>query len=58
MIRPDDTALLSTSPLDMPADWVGWVNGAQTAAEIEALRNCVNRGTPYGSEGKRHGVAS
>jgi len=29
---------------------VEWVNGAQTEAEIEALRKCVNRGTPYGTE--------
>jgi putative transposase len=33
-----------------PADWVEWVNAAQTEAEIEALRKCVNRGTPYGAE--------
>ena len=34
----------------MPADWIGWVNAGQTVAEIDALRKCVNRGTPYGSE--------
>ena len=27
-----------------------WVNAAQTEAETETLRNCVNRGTPYGTE--------
>jgi putative transposase len=26
------------------------VNAAQTESEIEALRKCVNRGTPYGTE--------
>jgi REP-associated tyrosine transposase len=26
------------------------VNAAQTQAELEALRKCVNRGTAYGSE--------
>ena len=31
-------------------DRVEWVNAAQTEAEIEALRKCVNRGMPYGTE--------
>src|SRR5882672_6500260 len=41
---------LSDWPFDRAADWVEWVNAAQTEAEIEALRRCVNRGTPYGTE--------
>ena len=51
-------SLLSDWPLDMPPAWVEWVNAAQTAAEIEALRSCVNRGTPYGSEGWKTRIAS
>ena len=49
-LNGDRESLLSTWPIDMPSDWVGWVNGAQSIAEVEALRNSVNRGTPYGSE--------
>ena len=33
-----------------PADWIDWVNEAQTAGELDALRKSVNRGTPYGSQ--------
>ena len=43
-------SLLSGWPIDVPTNWVDWVNGAQTASELEALRNSVNRGTPYGTE--------
>ena len=43
---------------DTPTDWVGWVNAAQTEAELEALRKSVNRGTPYGSAGWRTRVAN
>ena len=47
----DGKSLLSGWPVDVPANWVDWVNGAQTASELKALRNSVNRGTPYGSAG-------
>ena len=43
-------SLLNDWPFDRPADWIEWVNTAQTEAEIEALRKCVNRRTPYGTE--------
>ena len=46
----DRESLLTAWPLDRPENWLGWVNEAQTDAELEALRKCVNRGTPYGSE--------
>ena len=49
-INGDRESLLSKWPIDMPSDWVGWVNEAQTMAEVEALRHSVNRGTPYGCE--------
>lgn len=49
-LNGDKESLLSAWPIEMPSDWVDWVNGAQSAAEIDALRNSVNRGTPYGSE--------
>jgi hypothetical protein len=46
----DRELLLSDSQIETPADRVEWVNAAQTEAEIEALRRCVNRGTPYGTD--------
>ncbi len=49
-VHGDRESLLNDWPVDRPADWVEWVNAAQNDAEIEALRKCVNRGTPYGTE--------
>src|SRR5207248_10047720 len=42
-------ALLSDWPVPRPEGWTGWVNEAQTEAELQALRRCVLRGCPYGS---------
>jgi putative transposase len=39
---------LTDPPSGLPADWVRWVNEAQTDAELQALRKCVNRQTPFG----------
>ena len=50
--------LLSSWPLDAPADWIDWVNGAQTAGELDAPRKSVNCGTPYGSEDWTMRIAS
>jgi putative transposase len=43
--------LLSAWPVPRPRGWLEWVNDAQSLAEVEAVRACVNRGRPYGSEG-------
>ena len=43
-------ALLSEWPVPCPRQWLGWVNEPQTQAEVEALRRCVTRGQPFGSE--------
>lgn len=56
--------LLSTWPLRRPRGWLEFVNEPQTEAELEAVRRCVARGTPHGSEkwvkrsAKRLGLAS
>ncbi|MCE5266994.1 MAG: transposase, partial [Planctomycetaceae bacterium] len=42
--------VLSKWPFDAPADWVSRVNRAENKRELEALRRCVNRGQPFGSE--------
>ena len=41
---------LSKWPIDVPKDWVSRVNRAESQRELEALRRCVNRGQPFGSE--------
>lgn len=40
---------LHPGPLPRPRDWVATVNQAQTDAELSALRQSVNRGTPFGA---------
>ena len=42
--------LLSEPPLTLPANWLEWVNSAQTQEELSELRACVNHQHPYGSE--------
>jgi putative transposase len=37
-------------PVDVPSDWLAWVNRVETARELEALRLCVKRSRPYGQE--------
>jgi putative transposase len=37
-------------PVDVPGDWARWVNRAETAGELEALRRSLTRGRPFGSE--------
>ena len=35
--------------LPHPRDWTRYVNAPQTEAELEAIRRCVRRGSPYGN---------
>jgi len=39
---------LSPWPVPRPADWLEMVKKPQTEEEMERLRNCVNRGCPFG----------
>ncbi|MHB8974168.1 MAG: hypothetical protein ACYC4N_27350, partial [Pirellulaceae bacterium] len=36
-------------PIPRPVDWLDRVNQALTGTEIEALRRCAERVSPYGS---------
>ena len=36
-------------PVARPENWLQWVNRPLAAAELEDVRQSVNRGTPYGS---------
>jgi putative transposase len=56
-LNSDRESLLSAWPLDRLENWLAWVNEAQTDAEVEALRMCVNRGTPYGSKNWTNQIA-
>ena len=42
--------LLSTWPSRRPRVWLKWVNQPQSESELEALKRCVRRGTPFGGE--------
>ena len=46
----EQRGLLSDWPMPLPRDWLGWVNRAETEAELEALRQSVYRSRPYGSK--------
>ena len=46
----DSQALLSNWPVPRPRTWRAMVNRAQNAKEEEAIRKCVKKGCPYGSD--------
>jgi putative transposase len=46
----DDPPHLDEWPVARPRDWIAYVNQPVTAAEMEAVRRCARRGTPYGQE--------
>jgi putative transposase len=48
--RPSWLLSMKQWPVQAPSDWKAWVNRAETAAELKALRQCVKRGRPYGDE--------
>ena len=41
-----------TTPSDppLPRQWRSWVNKAETDAELKSLRNCIQRGLPFGDD--------
>lgn len=47
--KPVSPEWLAPWPIEPPQHWLDWVNQPQTAAELESLRNSVQRGQPYGS---------
>jgi putative transposase len=48
--RETNSEILAAWPLPRPFNWIDIVNEPQTEAELEALRHCVQRGTPFGNE--------
>jgi putative transposase len=49
--------LLDEGPVSLPANWAGYVNGVETAGELEALRRSVVRGSPFGEASWVEGAA-
>ena len=47
--EPETLELLHRWPLPEPKDWLRLVNRPQTEAELKAVRECVRRGSPYGT---------
>ena len=45
---PEQQQLLTEWPFPRPRQWVAHVNRPQSEAELTALRNSVQKGTPYG----------
>ena len=50
-------AWLARWPIETPGDWLDWVNQAQSAAELESVRNSVRRGRPFGTGRWVHATA-
>jgi putative transposase len=52
-LRMNDPAtaseLLSPWPIEMPADWLQWVNKPQTEKEVQEMRRHIRTGIPYGN---------
>jgi len=47
---PAERRLLSEWPVKRPRNWVGLVNTGLGRDQVEAIRNCVRRGRPFGDE--------
>jgi putative transposase len=45
---PAACPLLSTGPIDRPENWLALVNQHTCEDRLAAIRNCVNRGSPFG----------
>jgi len=41
-------SILAAWPVDRPRDWARWGDEPQTAAETEAIRQCIRRSRPFG----------
>jgi len=46
---PSERGLLTEWPVPRPGDYLQWVNGPQTDAELAALRVSVSKGRPFGA---------
>lgn len=42
--------LLDAPPMQLPNDYLSWINTAESPEEIETIRHSVNKGVPYGRQ--------
>lgn len=42
--------LIDPPPVALPIDYIKWINTVESLEEINAIRNSVNKGVPYGKE--------
>jgi len=49
--EPQGLSILDAGPVPRPADWLSYVNATVYESELDQLRYCVRRGTPYGDDG-------
>lgn len=45
---PTSPLALAAAPIELPSYWTEFVNQPQTAMELAAIRECVNKQTPFG----------
>ncbi len=55
--KADQPPRLHPWPVTRPSDWLIYVNQPAEAVEIDALRRCARRGSPYGNETWVEGAA-
>jgi putative transposase len=53
----ESVAMLAEWPVPMPAQWVERVNEPLTQTELDAMRQCIVRGRPFGSDSWTHQTA-
>ncbi|HZM34206.1 MAG TPA: transposase [Burkholderiales bacterium] len=54
----EEAPSIAAWPITRPADWTAYVNQTQAPTELDAVRKCARRGTPYGDDGWAKEVAS
>jgi putative transposase len=48
--KNDQTPRIHPWPITRPGDWLSYVNRPAEAAEVDGLRRCTRRGSPFGDE--------
>ena len=48
---PTEESLVHVGPVPRPTPWLSWVNEDAVDSSLAQIRQCVNRGTPFGSVG-------
>ena len=46
----DQKKLLDLIPIELPNDYLKWINATESLIELSSIRHSVNKGVPYGRE--------